>query len=194
MRHNGKTASAFLAGFLGVVLGALMMWLAMGRGPSASPKGGGAAKPLPAISRGSQDAITAAVASVGPAVVNINTLIQPRISPAERAIRGVLGMPTEPFPSPGQGSGIIIDGERGYVLTNAHMVQNVVGLQVRLADGREFQARVVGDRACELGARSGVGHRGGADPRGRPAGRHSGQRFLGAQRRLGDRDREPVRI
>ena len=142
-RGDGRTASAFLAGFLGVLVGAVVMWLGTGRHPGG-PGGADRSRPAPSVSQQSQDAITAAVAEVGPAVVNINTLIQPRISPMEKMIRGAMGMPTEPFPSPGQGSGILIDGERGFVLTNAHMVTDVVSLQVKLADGREFRARVVG--------------------------------------------------
>jgi len=142
--HTGRGAGVFLAGFLGALLGALVMWFTVRQAPSGLPTAGRDARPLPPVSQGSQDAIAAAVAKVGPAVVNINTLIQPRVGPMERAYRDAMGMPTEPFPSPGQGSGIIIDGERGYVLTNAHMVEDVVSLQVSLADGRQFGARVVG--------------------------------------------------
>ncbi|MDO4777448.1 MAG: DegQ family serine endoprotease [Cardiobacteriaceae bacterium] len=41
------------------------------------------------------------------------------------------------------GSGFIIDGS-GYILTNAHVVDNATTVTVRLIDNREYQAEVVG--------------------------------------------------
>jgi len=43
----------------------------------------------------------------------------------------------------GQGSGTIIDG-RGLVLTNNHVVEGAVAIRVKLDDGRQFSANVVG--------------------------------------------------
>lgn len=42
----------------------------------------------------------------------------------------------------GMGTGVIIDS-RGYILTNQHVVDKVQGIEVRLADGGAFQARVI---------------------------------------------------
>jgi serine protease Do len=42
------------------------------------------------------------------------------------------------------GSGVIVDAERGYVLTNDHLVENAVAVEVTTKDSRRFQARVVG--------------------------------------------------
>ena len=50
----------------------------------------------------------------------------------------------EPVPqSGGSGSGSIID-ERGYVLTNNHVVENAYKLYVSLADGSRYEAKLVG--------------------------------------------------
>lgn len=50
----------------------------------------------------------------------------------------------EPIPSEGgSGSGIIID-ERGYVLTNNHVIEGASRLFVNLADGSQHEAEVVG--------------------------------------------------
>lgn len=50
----------------------------------------------------------------------------------------------------GMGSGIIID-ERGYIITNAHVVDRVTSLKVRLSDGSQFDAtRIAEDRATDL--------------------------------------------
>lgn len=46
-------------------------------------------------------------------------------------------------PSRGQGSGFIISAD-GYILTNAHVVDKVDEVTVKLADKREFRAKVVG--------------------------------------------------
>jgi serine protease Do len=50
----------------------------------------------------------------------------------------------------GMGSGIIID-ERGYIITNAHVVDRVTSLRVRLSDGVQYEARTEAlDRATDL--------------------------------------------
>ncbi|MEE2907879.1 MAG: trypsin-like peptidase domain-containing protein, partial [Planctomycetota bacterium] len=43
----------------------------------------------------------------------------------------------------GTGSGLIVD-ERGYILTNHHVIQDVQGVVVSLHDGRKFDAKLVG--------------------------------------------------
>ncbi len=42
------------------------------------------------------------------------------------------------------GSGVIIDGTRGYVLTNTHVVEKATTISVALNDKREFEATIVG--------------------------------------------------
>jgi serine protease Do len=88
-----------------------------------------------------------AIAKVGPAVVNINTVFRPpNLPPLLREFFG------EPFPREGQASGVIIDNKRGYVLTNNHVVENARSVKVSLADGRSFDAMVVGtDPLSDIG-------------------------------------------
>ncbi|SED58751.1 S1C family serine protease [Ruania alba] len=51
----------------------------------------------------------------------------------------------------GAGSGVIIDAESGYVLTNNHVVEGAQQLAVTLSDGRMFEAEIIGtDRATDL--------------------------------------------
>jgi serine protease Do len=68
----------------------------------------------------------------------------PAQDPWEQVLRRQLGIPAQPFPRAGQGSGIIIDGERGHVLTNAHVVKGAQKVMVSLPDGRQLEAAVVG--------------------------------------------------
>jgi Do/DeqQ family serine protease len=42
------------------------------------------------------------------------------------------------------GSGVIIDGQRGLILTNAHVIQQAGTIRVVLMDEREFEAKIVG--------------------------------------------------
>ena len=47
-------------------------------------------------------------------------------------------------PFKGLGSGVIIDSEKGYVVTNNHVVENADEITVKLSDGREFKAKKLG--------------------------------------------------
>ena len=49
-----------------------------------------------------------------------------------------------PWRMTGVGSGFVIDAETGYVLTNHHVIEGAEVIRVQLADGRRYQARVVG--------------------------------------------------
>ena len=42
------------------------------------------------------------------------------------------------------GSGVIIDAGQGYVLTNAHVVENATSIEVTTKDNRQFRARLIG--------------------------------------------------
>lgn len=42
------------------------------------------------------------------------------------------------------GSGVIIDAVKGYVVTNNHVVDNANKINVKLSDGRSYQAKVIG--------------------------------------------------
>ncbi len=148
MRIPGRGSAIAVAALLGLLAGAVLVLVLRRPAPESQPPRDWQAAP-PAVStvvdKSSQDAIVAAVAQVGPAVVNINTLFRPPPEdPLERILRRSFGIPRDPFPRSGQGSGFVIDGERGYILTNAHVVKGARRVTVSLADGRQFDAEVVG--------------------------------------------------
>ncbi len=103
-----------------------------------------------------RDAVVEAILKVAPAVVNINSeyQVRSRTSPFS-------GFGMDPFFDsffkdffdPGYerrqkrstlGSGVIIDGKRGFILTNAHVVTHAQAVSVVLKDEREFQAQIIG--------------------------------------------------
>lgn len=86
--------------------------------------------------------VVKAVSAVAPAVVNItSTLLEQRLATPFDLF---FGMPNQKYRSESVGSGVIIDGARGLVLTNAHVVNGATSISVRLLDGRTFTAEVVG--------------------------------------------------
>ena len=76
------------------------------------------------------------VEAASPAVVSIR-VTQERRSP--------FGMPAE---ATGGGSGVIVDAENGYILTNHHVVGQADEIEVSLIDGRTFEAEMVGSDAA----------------------------------------------
>jgi serine protease Do len=89
------------------------------------------------------DATVAAVQKVIPSVVNIATeTIVEQHDWYEGIFRRFYGIPARQQRSLSLGSGVIID-EEGYVLTNFHVVRRASRIQVKLWDGREFDAEPV---------------------------------------------------
>ncbi|MDQ3287736.1 MAG: trypsin-like peptidase domain-containing protein [Pseudomonadota bacterium] len=107
---------------------------------------------------------TELVTRVGPAVVNISAQVSPRASAqaqgqlpdgAEELFRRFFGpgAPMPGAPAPGapqgprggvsQGTGFLISSD-GYLLTNRHVIDGADQVNVKLSDGRELPAEVVG--------------------------------------------------
>lgn len=87
---------------------------------------------------------------VTPAVVNISVKgkreVRQRLPDALRFFFGP-NAPREQVrerPFQGLGSGVIIDAEKGYVVTNNHVIDDATEILVTLKDGREFDAEVIG--------------------------------------------------
>ncbi len=93
-----------------------------------------------------------------PGVVNIST--RSRVSIQQNPLlndpffRRFFDIPEMPQEQERQslGSGVIVDAEKGYVLTNNHVIENADEITVTLRDGRHFKAKVVGtDPEADLG-------------------------------------------
>jgi serine protease Do len=123
--------------------------------PTASAPSSSPARSLPDFS--------ALVEQYGPAVVNISTTANVHVEAQQFQIPGEPGDPFYEFfrrfqtPMPqgdtirkGVGSGFIVSGD-GYILTNAHVVDDASEVTVKLTDNREFSAKVVGtDRRTDV--------------------------------------------
>ena len=84
------------------------------------------------------------LAGVTPAVVNVYSRQVVRVrNPLAEFFGMPGGMPQERMQQ-SLGSGVIVDAERGLVLTNNHVIENADGVSVTLADGRTFEAELVG--------------------------------------------------
>jgi Do/DeqQ family serine protease len=101
--------------------------------------------------------VVRAVRKTSPAVVNISSAYEHRTRPSPFSGFGFRNPLFEEFfkdffdpgfeqrrQSTSLGSGVIIDGERGLILTNAHVIQRSGTITVVLEDRREFEARIVG--------------------------------------------------
>jgi Do/DeqQ family serine protease len=112
---------------------------------------GFAAAPAHAADR--RTPVVLAVEAVSPSVVNITVT-----STVRGDSRSPFGDPffdqffkgfqdQRPRRSQSLGSGVIIDGKKALVLTNAHVIASGGDISVRLKDGREFKADLVGSDA-----------------------------------------------
>jgi S1-C subfamily serine protease len=111
---------------------------------------GSDAAPAPRVLAGpSDESLAPLVRKTAPAVVSISTLLP---SPAEQNpllqdpfFRRYFGVPDAALqPAMAAGSGVIVDGNRGFVITNFHVVRNATAIQVTLKDGRKYPAEPLG--------------------------------------------------
>ncbi|MGE4422574.1 MAG: trypsin-like peptidase domain-containing protein [Pseudodesulfovibrio sp.] len=108
---------------------------------------------IPAHAADRRTPVVLAVEAVSPSVVNITVT---------STVQGGNGSPfgdpffdqffkgfqdQRPRRSQSLGSGVIIDGKKALVLTNAHVIASGGDISVRLKDGREFKAALVGSDA-----------------------------------------------
>ena len=86
---------------------------------------------------------------VTPAIVNIatrGTVQEQNPLMNDPFFRRFFDMPNQPRQREFQsaGSGVIVDAKNGYIITNAHVVENATDITVQLLDNRSLKAKVVG--------------------------------------------------
>lgn len=131
--------------FLLLVVSVLVAAVIGGLVARMAPIGSDAADPPRVLAGPPEASLAPLVRKTAPAVVNIATL-QP--SPAEQNpllqdpfFRRYMGIPDAALqPTMAAGSGVIVDGQRGLVITNFHVVRNAQAVEVGLKDGRKLPA------------------------------------------------------
>jgi serine protease Do len=117
--------------------------------------GASASAQIPDLKLGRVPTLAPLVKQVTPAVVNIS--VEGRVRQDNPLYQDPLFR--EFFDVPRQveqqisatGSGVIVDAQRGYVMTANHVVEHVTAVQIRTKDGRRFAARLVGrDPATDI--------------------------------------------
>ena len=94
--------------------------------------------------------VVVAVEKVGPAVINISTIVRERVSPffsmrGEEFFKDFFPeLFSQQYTHSSLGSGLIIDGAKGYAVTNHHVVAKASEIKIIAADQKEYKARVVG--------------------------------------------------
>jgi serine protease Do len=94
--------------------------------------------------------VVRAVESVGPAVVNIGTIIRERVRPGfpfsgDDFFRDFFpDFFTREYTRTSLGSGVVINGTEGHIITNHHVVSRAAQIKVTTADQKEYEARILG--------------------------------------------------
>ncbi len=106
---------------------------------------------LPVTSDGKVPTLAPLVEQVTPAVVNIAVLSrspeQDNPMLQDPFFRRFFGLPEASRPQISAGSGVIVDAQHGYVLTNHHVVKDAQQVVVTLKDGRRLPAKLLGSDA-----------------------------------------------
>jgi serine protease DegQ len=107
--------------------------------------------PFASGSDGEKPSLAPLLREVTPAVVNISVVSQQRVNAnplfQDPFFRRFFELPEEQpqsVPQQSAGSGVIIDADEGYVLTNHHVVDNAEEIVVTLSDRRRFDAELIG--------------------------------------------------
>src|SRR5690348_15865283 len=139
--HRASPRIPFLLLFVFLVIAAVVggvvaRMLPIGTQGTAAPR---------EIAGPAEQSLSPLVSKTAPAVVNIATL---QASPAQQNpllqdpfFRHYFGIPDAAIqPAMAACPGVIVDGRRGLVITNFHVVRNAQAVEVGLKDGRKFPA------------------------------------------------------
>lgn len=131
------------------ILGSLVLGLGLFATPNA------AQAELPAVVEGQAvPSLAPMIEKVRPAVVSI--AVEGKTQAGSSHFRGLpeefefffgprlFGERNAPRSFRGQGSGAIVNAEKGYVITNNHVIKDAEKITIKLEDGREFKAKLVG--------------------------------------------------
>ncbi|MBN8214066.1 MAG: Do family serine endopeptidase [Xanthomonadales bacterium] len=140
------TAAAAFGGFAATWVRETLQTPAMAA-PSAVPAALPTVAVLPtAVDGQPMPSLAPMLKKVTPAVVSVHTKQRVRVNTPfgdDPVFRRMFGIPEERI-SESLGSGVIVDAERGLILTNHHVIEGADDVSITLSDGRTLKAEFVG--------------------------------------------------
>lgn len=142
--NGGGKGGYFFSGLVGVIIGALLVWLMLPGlvnqmpGTTSSSTGKNDTTINQVATEVTTD-VTSAVDKASGAVVGITNI-------QEVASGGFWNQQTTEDTATGSGSGVIykVDGDKAFIVTNNHVIEGAKQLEVTMQDGSKEQAQLVG--------------------------------------------------
>ncbi|MGE7838206.1 trypsin-like peptidase domain-containing protein [Viridibacillus arvi] len=140
-KRSGR-AGYFFSGLIGVIIGALLVWLLMpsmvDRLPNSSGAIGTGNNTTKQVTTEVTTDVTGAVEKVAGAVVGITNI--------QESTQDFWSQAEPTTQEAGSGSGVIYKkvGDTAYIVTNNHVVEGAKQLEVTLADGSKAEAKLIG--------------------------------------------------
>ena len=142
--NGGGKGGYFFSGLVGVIIGALLVWLMLPGlvnqmpGTTSSSTGKNDTTINQVATEVTTD-VTSAVDKASGAVVGITNI-------QEVASGGFWNQQTTQDTATGSGSGVIykVDGDKAFIVTNNHVIEGAKQLEVTMQDGSKEQAQLVG--------------------------------------------------
>ncbi|AHN23858.1 S1C family serine protease [Lysinibacillus varians] len=143
-KDGGGKGGYFFSGLIGVIIGALLVWLMLpglvNQMPGTTTSSSG--KNEPTINQVATEVttdVTGAVEKASGAVVGITNI-------QEVASGGFWNQQTTQDKETGSGSGVIykVEGDTAFIVTNNHVIEGAKQLEVTMQDGSKEEAQLVG--------------------------------------------------
>ncbi len=137
--HNHRSLRRQFVGFVFVIISILFTTSSFANG-----------FPTRSIEGQLQPSLAPVIEKTAPAVVNIATYtVQKRFNPLLQSpfFRHFFSFPDDVEETrrvQSAGSGVIVDAQKGYVLTNHHVIAGSNDIEVKLQDGRSLKAKLIG--------------------------------------------------
>lgn len=143
-KGGGGKGGYFFSGLIGVIIGALLVWLMLPGLVNQMPgtTTNGSDKNDTTINQVATEVttdVTAAVEKASEAVVGITNI-------QEVTSNGFWSQPSTSTQEAGSGSGVVykIEGDKAFIVTNNHVIEGAKQLEVTMADGTKEEAQLVG--------------------------------------------------
>ena len=139
----GSKGGYFFSGLVGVIIGALLVWLMMpglvNQMPGTTTSSSNNKTEIDQVATEVTTDVTKAVDKASAAVVGITNI-------QEVTNGGFWSQPTTTTQEAGSGSGVVykIDGDKAFIVTNNHVIEGAKQLEVTMQDGTKEEAQLVG--------------------------------------------------